>query len=124
MKVYTAHLGPNRPPEMLQEGFSWGAFLFGPLWLLFNRAWIAAAIALAVGLFIELVPNDLISTALSFLYMLLFGFFGRDLLRWTLERRGYALAQVVAAPDEDAAFATLLRRRPDLGDSLMPPEAG
>ena len=25
----------------LRDGFSWGAFLFGPLWLLYRRLWLA-----------------------------------------------------------------------------------
>ena len=36
--------------------------------------------------------------------MILMGLLGRDLRRWSLGRRGYALAAVVAARDGDAAF--------------------
>ena len=48
MRIYTAHLAPGRAPLLVREGFSLGAFLFGPLWLFAHRAWVAGAIALAV----------------------------------------------------------------------------
>ena len=34
MKIFTAHLHPRKPPVLVREAFSWGALLFGPLWLL------------------------------------------------------------------------------------------
>ena len=51
MRVWTVHLPPptdragrpsRRSPVLVQEGFSWGAFLFGPLWLLAHRLWLSA----------------------------------------------------------------------------------
>jgi hypothetical protein len=42
--TYTAHIRADRKLVLVKEAFSWGAFLFGPLWLLAHRAWIAAAI--------------------------------------------------------------------------------
>ena len=50
MKYWTVHLQPeNRPvaPVLVREGFSWGAFLLGPLWLLAHRAWIPAVLVIA-----------------------------------------------------------------------------
>ena len=44
----------------------------------------------------------------------LLGLFGQDLRRWSLARRGFTLAHMLAAPDEDAALARLLGARPDL----------
>ena len=49
------------------------------------------------------------------------GLTGHDLRRWSLENRGYLLAQVVVARDELEALARLLERRPDLKGSFMPP---
>ena len=46
MNTYTAHLAPGRAPVLLRDGFSWGAFFFGPFWLLAHRAWIPGAVAL------------------------------------------------------------------------------
>ena len=39
---------------------------------------------------------------------------GRDILRWSLDRRGYTLAHVLAARDEEAALARLLTYRPEI----------
>ena len=109
MRIYTAHLHPDRPPVLVKEGFSWGALLFGPLWLLAHRAWIAGTIALAVLVLMGWMRPDL-----TWAVLVVLGFTGRDLVRWGLGRRGYALAHVVAARREDDAFLRLLRRRPDL----------
>ena len=114
MKVWTAHLHPARPPVLIHEGWSWGAALFGPFWLLAHRAWVPGVIVLAVVVALNLlVPNGL-RGLLALGFFLLLGLLGRDLLRWSLARRGYVLAHVVAAGDNDAAFARLLDARPDL----------
>ncbi len=55
MRVWTVHVPlpaddagggrrrPRRPgPVLVREGFSWGAFLFGPFWLLAHRLWLPA----------------------------------------------------------------------------------
>src|SRR3954447_18119157 len=50
MKIYTLHLPQHARPgdpeildaaELVKDGFSWGAFLFTFLWLLFHRLWLA-----------------------------------------------------------------------------------
>ncbi len=121
MKVWTAHLHPARPPVLIHEGWSWGAALFGPFWLLAHRAWVPGVIVLAVVIILNLlVPNSL-RGLLVLGFFLLLGLLGRDLLRWSLARRGYALAHVVTAQDDDAAFARLLDARPDLATAHEDP---
>ncbi len=114
MKVWTAHLHPARPPVLVHEGWSWGAALFGPFWLLAHRAWVPGAIVLAIVVVLNLLVPQGLRGLLVLGFFLLLGLLGRDLLRWSLARRGYALAHVVAARDGDAAFARLLDARPDL----------
>ena len=114
MKVWTAHLHPARPPVLVHEGWSWGAALFGPFWLLAHRAWVPGAVVLAVVVILNLLVPQGLRGLLVLGFFLLLGLLGRDLLRWSLARRGYALAHVVAARDGDAAFARLLDARPDL----------
>lgn len=38
MRFWTSHVRPGTPPVLLSEGFSLGALLFGPLWLIARRA--------------------------------------------------------------------------------------
>ena len=119
MRVYTAHIHAKQPPRLVREGWSWGAFLFGPLWLLVQRAWLAALLWLAVGCLPLLLPGAarvVASLALAWLA----GLLGRDLVRWSLARQGYALAHVVAARDQDAAFARLLAAREEQVPRFMP----
>jgi len=114
VKVYTAHTRRRRAPVLVREGFSWGALVFGPFWLLAHRAWIAGVLALcAVVAIAALAPGDVAAVLLAGLAWLL-GLFGQELRRWSLSREGFALVHVIAAPDIDAALGRLLDRRPDL----------
>ena len=112
MKVWTVHARPGAAPLLVRDGFSWGALLFGPLWLSWHRAWIPAALTIAFGLVLALLSGAWGGLLLGALSIAL-GLFGHDLWRWSLDQRGYLLTEIVAAPDEDAALGRLLDRRPD-----------
>ncbi len=118
MKSYTAHLKPQCPPVLMRDGWSWGGFLFGALWLLVKRAWIPGLLEIAVlVLLFALVPRSLWRPALLGLAVIN-GLVGRDMVRWALDRRGYVVGHVVLAPNRDAALLRLLTARPDLVDVL------
>ena len=117
------HIRSGAAPVLVREGFSWGALLFGPLWLAVHRAWIAAVLALAASVLIVALAKHDIAGALLATLMVLLGLSGHDLRRWSLDYRGYLLAQVVVARDELDALGRLLDRRPDLKGSFLPPEA-
>ena len=123
MRFWTAHVRADAAPVLVREGFSWGALLFGPLWLAVHRAWIAAVLALAASVLIVVLAKTDIAAALLATLMVLLGLSGHDLRRWSLDYRGYLLAQVVGARDELEALARLLDRRPDLKGAFLPPEA-
>ena len=64
MTVFTVHEPPSpsldrldRAEEMvfLKDGFVWSAFLFGPLWLLANRLWLATAAYLVTAAIVYFV---------------------------------------------------------------------
>jgi hypothetical protein len=97
----------------VREGFSWGAFLFGPFWLLAHRLWLEALLWLVVpvaAVLLAPVGGALILPAAQFLL----GCHARDLQRRALARKGYAQAHVVAERDEDRALARLCSARPEL----------
>jgi hypothetical protein len=109
---------PPRPAVLLREGFTWGAALFGPLWLLRHRLWLEAAIWLGLVLLLAgLAPGWTLAPALLALQFLL-GASAQDLRATALARRGYALAKVVTAADRDRALARLLHAQPDLAPAL------
>ncbi len=118
MKTWTVHTKPGTAPELVLEGFSAGAAVFGGVWLLTQRAWIPAILLfcaqLAAGF---LLPAPLQMPTGLFLGWIS-GVFGRDMVRWSLERRRFVLAHVVAASSEDLAFGRILTARPDLIEAL------
>ena len=121
MKYWTVHLpAKGRPtlPVLVREGFSWGAFLFGPLWLLAHRAWIPAVLVIAATVLAGVLAPAGVQPFLFLAIALLTGFSGNDLRRFSLERRGYLLRHVIAARDADSALARLLAGRPDLAGTL------
>ncbi len=97
-RFYTVHFspfgaGPDRDARFVKDGFSWAAFVFGPLWAFYHRLWFAgsmllaalAALALAGEFF---VFDPVADAALSLALALLIGFEGPDLLRKKLGARG------------------------------------
>lgn len=123
MKFWSAHVRAGTAPVLVREGFSWGALLFGPIWLAVHRAWIPAAISLAAFVIIGFTTHDVVQAALLTALIVSLGLSGYDLRRWSLDQRGFLLAQVVTGRSELDAMARLLERRPDLRGSFMPPES-
>ena len=123
MKFWTAHVRQGTAPVLVREGFSWGALFLGPLWFAALRAWIPAVLTLVTMVLILFLAPEGIATVLMVGLGWLLGLAGQDLRRWSLDNRGYLLAQVIAAHTELAALERLLTRRPDLRGSFMPPEA-
>jgi len=122
VRVWTAHLRANAAPVLVREGFSLGAFLLGPIWFLARGAFVPAALALAAALLAGLLTNGGSRIVLELGLAALLGLSGRDLVRWHLDLRGYRMAHILAAGDEDSALARLLAARPDLAGRFMPPE--
>lgn len=113
MTFFTAHTRAGHAPVLLAEEFRWGAFLFGPLWLLQHRAIVPAALEAALLIVIVLLTSGALLAALLVAVALLVGLNANDLRRWSLERRGFLLSDVIAAHDSDEALARLLVRRPE-----------
>ena len=126
MRFFTVHLPPGaspasvpttgRPaaaPVLLREGYTFWGFLFGPFWLLWHRCWLAGLGLLGLSLALAPLPAPWDGPALLGLHAMI-GLHGQDLRRWTLARRGWRLAHVVAGPDEEAALLRLLGAVPRL----------
>jgi hypothetical protein len=116
--VFTSHIKPGKTPVLVREGFSLWAAVFGWIWLLFNRAWIAAALALAVSVLVTRASLQWQSPAAELGLFALQGLFGRDLVRWGLARRGYAEGPPVVADTPDGALTRLLTERADVLQDL------
>jgi hypothetical protein len=92
----------------LRERFSWAAFLFGPLWMIWRRLWIVLIVYLIVlGLIaFGLRRFGIASQAqftVYFLIALLVGIEAASLRRWTLLRRGWRDRGIVIADDLELA---------------------
>jgi hypothetical protein len=124
MSIYTVHepTGALDPVErgdrtrFVREGFNLWAFLFGPLFLLWHRLWLAlagwlllAALIAAARFGLHLHPEA--CTALGILTALFFGIEGNDMRRWSLDQRGYRLADVIAGADRAIAETVFFHRR-------------
>lgn len=123
MAIFTVHLPPAASGEapavdkivFLRDGFSYPAFLFGPFWLLWNRAWLAAGLWTLLLTLVGLVawklrvPRD----AAPWVGMALgawLGFEGARLIAWTLARRGYAESAVVIGDSAEEAEEVFFHR--------------
>ena len=114
MKTWTVHTKAGRTPELLPEGFSLTAMVLGPVWLLAQRAWVPAVLLGCAQVAGHLLVPGAYGLVVSLGLAWICGVVGRDWVRWSLERRGYALSDVVAASSLDLAFGRILTARPGL----------
>jgi hypothetical protein len=117
MSIYTVHEPPLRAgaaapePErgvFVRDGFSFWAFLFGPLWMLRHRMWLVLVLYLVVSLVLEglLVvagSSDALIATIGLLISLWVGLEAATLRRFTLRRRGWRDVGVVSGEDREAA---------------------
>ena len=92
----------------LREKFRWLALIFGPLWLLWNRLWLAFVVWLIAILMLAIVAyvfglDEKAAAPLMWLPTLIVAFEGTELLRRKLLRRRFRESGVMVAQDfEDA----------------------
>jgi Protein of unknown function (DUF2628) len=115
MAVYTVHQPPLKKYEaapdpvrfaFVRDGFSFWAFLFGPLWMLRYRMWlvllgyIIVVIAMQVGLRFVGAPRG-VAVFAAFLLALLVGMEAGTLRRFTLGRRRWRNLGTIVGSDRD-----------------------
>jgi hypothetical protein len=128
MAIYTVHEPPLRTgaaapdPEryvFVRDGFSFWAFIFGPLWMLRHRMWLVLLVYVVVSIVFDAAirfagASIFVVGCIGFLISLLIGLEANSLRRFTLRRRGWKYAGVVTGEDREAAerrfFDTWLRR--------------
>jgi hypothetical protein len=117
MSIYTVHEPPLRAgaaaPEpdryvFVRDGFSFWAFLFGPLWMLRHRMWLVFVLYVVIALLLEgfvalAGGSDLVIAAIGFLISLWVGLEAATLRRFTLRRRGWRDVGVISGEDREAA---------------------
>jgi hypothetical protein len=130
MSVYTVHEPPERIADPLpdaerivfvRDGFSFWAFVFPPLWMLWHRMWLVLAgyVVVVAALETPMAALGASWTAASIVGLfisLLVGLEASTLRRFTLRRRGWRNVGIVSGDDlEDAErrfFDSWLRAAP------------
>src|SRR5882757_8011305 len=117
MSVYTVHEPPKREtgisadPErfvFVRDGFYVWAMVFGPVWLLWRRLWLALLLYVAAWICVEgilwaLKAGAGAHAAIAAAFALLLGMEASSLWRWTLNRRGWNNTGVVVGDDVESA---------------------
>ena len=117
MPVYTVHApsvdetdvrGTTDRFVFVRDGFSFWAFVLGPVWLLYRRLWLAFAGYLVLSIMVEVVLTLLRAGAgtrfaVMAVIAVLIGLEAASVQRWTLSRRKWRALDVVVADDEEAA---------------------
>jgi Protein of unknown function (DUF2628) len=94
--------------KFVRDGFSWPAFILGPIWMLFHRLVLVVilwlAVVLVLGAVIRLFGVSSGTASLVFLLLaLLIGLEASTLRSWTLKRRGWREIGIVVADELEAA---------------------
>jgi len=117
MAVYTVHAPPaGSGPQLraaerfvlVRDRFSWPAFWFGPLWMLWHRLWLPllgyGVWLLAIALALRAIGGSAAaSVVIALAVALLLGSEAASLRRFGLDRRGFTLCGVVVGDDLEAA---------------------
>jgi hypothetical protein len=112
MAIYVVMEPPGRGERpdttaFVRDGFSWLGFLVPPLWLLWHRLWIEAALAIVamavLSVLAERLSLGLAGSLLSLLVSLYVGLEGQALRIAALRRRGWHEWGVVEADRIDDA---------------------
>lgn len=118
MTIWTVHAKGVAPPRLVKEGFSFWALLFALPWFVWHRMWLVAVLYVAGWTIFGVATSELpraVTGPVVLAGQLLIAWHARDLLRWTLARRGWRMIGVVASDGgEDAAVARLYTQRPEL----------
>ena len=116
MATFTVYVPPGSPSPaaraertvFVRDGFNWGAFLFGPLALLYRRLWLAAAawMIVAAGLVflgraLHLLPGT--EVALFLLLAALTGLETSELRQRSLDRRGFVATDLLSRRSREEA---------------------
>jgi hypothetical protein len=121
MATFIVHVPPegaaaSEKVVFVREGFSYPAFLFGPFWLLWKRAWIPAALwALLLALLawtgsLLKMPPDAIGVV-AFALSAMLGFEGDRILAWSLRRSGFVEGDIVIGDNEAEAEEVFFGRQ-------------
>ncbi len=116
MAVYTVHEPPRRNDDafahterfvFVRDGFSWAAFLFGPLWMLRHRLWLAFVVFLivtfALGAATRVAGDGDWLIGIGLVIALFIGFEASTLRRYGLARRRWNTVAVVIGDDLESA---------------------
>ncbi|RAI42159.1 DUF2628 domain-containing protein [Rhodoplanes roseus] len=117
MAVFAVLEPPARPDgqpvdpdrvRFVRDGFSWGAFLFGPLWMIRHRLWLVLLCWVLVMAGFGVIYATISVPGggrllVSALIALLIGLESATLRRWTLLRSGWRDSGIVVADDLEAA---------------------
>jgi len=139
MAVYTVHEPPPTPEEsapdperfvFVRDGFSFAAFLFGPLWMLWHRMWLVCFGYVIVAGILEFALHSVaastgMTTLAGFLLALLIGFEGPSLRRFALARRRWSNVGIIVGDNLESAEQRFFDAwaRPGRSGWLAPREA-
>ncbi len=121
MKTFNFYNHPTKETKAVKVGFSWPAFLFGAIWLLYKKLWGLASVWLVMYIFIiyfyditqisggsgAKILASLLFLIVNLFLMLILGIKGNKWQEVNLAKRGYEQISTVKADTHDAAIAQL-----------------
>jgi hypothetical protein len=126
MAVFTVHGPAANGPDLrltdkfvfVRDGFHFWALVFGPLWLVWNRLWLATIgwIIVSVALHLSLTglgAGWLTIWSADFMVAVLMGLEAASLQRWTFSRGRWRQLDIVVADDEESAERRFFARWAD-----------
>lgn len=118
--IYTVYVKDSAPApaetaEFVREGFNWYAFIFGPFWAAYHRAWALFVLLLALNIGLSILETGAIISPphvmiVQLFFQIMLGFEANDFLGDLFKKRGYALADIVCGDTPLRAQLRFLER--------------
>lgn len=129
MKYYRIFKHPSGDIQAIPEGWSWLAFLFGPMWALYHAMWaiglgvMVASFGLAMAL-VETLPQvaEALMNIVLIATALVFGGQGHSWRARNLLAKGYAFVGSAVAGSAEAALAMVSPPAPVQADDDGSPQ--
>jgi hypothetical protein len=117
MKTYSALVKKNSQEEvedliLLKEGFSWRAFIFGPLWFLYHKMWMEVAVLIAINFAFALlskISSDLDKILLEISFLFIVALNANYWLNDRLRSKGYEFIGIAFGHDVLSAKLNILQ---------------
>jgi len=115
MKIYIVYRKKSMQDEIavIKSGFSLYAMFFGLFWALYHKMWSLSIVILLFNIIAGMINSDSIfgvNQVITIFGGIMMGVFAQDLREYFIQKKGYAIQDIICAGSEVEAELKFLSR--------------